>query len=186
MVKYLINLFKNVKFLFNYKFVWSNPKSKKILVFDDEAYSEIKDMIGKYDHCVLAVRKENIKHIYISFKIIFLTICNFRGNLFSSYLISLIIIVNPKIVFTFIDNSFKFSELTKRSEKINKNIKFVALQNGARYEPLENEYLFNSRINNDNLNFSLNLPIFFSFGLYEKDLFKKKKLPLKKLYQQEI
>ena len=57
------------------------------------------------------------------------------------------------------------------------------MQNGARYEPLENEYLFNSRINNDNLNFSLNLPIFFSFGLYEKDLFKKKKITFKEILQ---
>ena len=81
------------------------------------SYSEIKDMIGKYDHCVLAVRKENIKHIYISFKIIFLIICNFRGNLFSSYLISLIIIVNPKIVFTFIDNSFKIFGVNKTIRK---------------------------------------------------------------------
>ncbi len=181
MKRYLINLFKNIKFLLNYNFVWHNPTSKKILVFDDVSYSEIKDMIKRYDHYVLAVRKENIKQIYISFKIIFLTIYYYRGNLFSSYLISLIMIVNPKIVFTFIDNSFKFMEIAKYFKKINRNIKFVALQNGARYEPLEYEYLFNSRINNKNLNYSFYLPILFSFGLYEKDLFKKKKVNFKKI-----
>ena len=71
MLKYLFKLIKNLNFLLKYKFIWINPKPKKILVFDDESYLEIKDMIKKYDHNILVVRKENIKHIYISLKIIF-------------------------------------------------------------------------------------------------------------------
>ena len=180
-MKFLINLFKILNLLLKCKFIYTNPKTKKILVFDDESYPEIKDMMKKYDHKVLSVRKENVKHIYISLKVIILTICNYRGNLYSSYLISLIVIINPKIVFTFIDNSFKFSELSKRFRKINKNIKFVALQNGARYEPLEYEYLFNSGINKKNFNYSFYFPTLLSFGLYEKDLLKKKKISFNKI-----
>ncbi len=182
MLKYLFKLIKNLNFLLKYKFIWINPKPKEILVFDDESYLEIKDMIKKYDHNILVVRKENMKHLYISLKILILTIYYYRGNLFSSYLISLIIIFDPKVVFTFIDNSFKFSEITKRFKKINKNINFIALQNGARYEPLEYEYLFNSGINKKNLNYSFNLPILLSFGLYEKNLLKKKKINFDKIF----
>ena len=182
MLKYLFKLIKNLNFLLKYKFIWINPKPKDVLVFDDESYLEIKDMINKYDHNILVVRKENIKHLYISLRILILTIYNYRGNLFSSYLVSLIIIFEPKVVFTFIDNSFKFSEITKRFKKINKNINFIALQNGARYEPLENEYLFNSGINKKNLNYLFNLPILLSFGLYEKKLLKKKKINFDKIF----
>ena len=64
----------------------------------------------------------------------------------SSYLISIIYIINPKVVITYIDNSLKFSELALRFKKINKRIKFIAVQNGSRYEILENQFLFKNNI----------------------------------------
>ena len=74
MLKNLLKLIKNLNFFLKFKFIWINPKPKEILVFDDESYLEIKDMIKKYNHNILVVRKENIKHLYISLKILILTI----------------------------------------------------------------------------------------------------------------
>ena len=175
MVKHL-KLFKYLSFLFKCKLVFKNPKKKDLLVFDDESYLQIKNLVKKYDHEVLVVRKENLDTVCISLKIILLTFYYYRGNLFTSYIISLIVLSKPKIVFTFIDNSFKFSKIAKFFKKNNKKIKFIALQNGTRYEPLEYNHLYKkgfSKINNNN---NFYLPLLLSFGLYEKDLYKKSKI----------
>ena len=175
MVKHL-KLFKYLSFLFKCKLVFKNPKKKDLLVFDDESYLQIKNLVKKYDHEVLVVRKENLDTVCISLKIILLTFYYYRGNLFTSYIISLIVLSKPKIVFTFIDNSFKFSEIAKSFKKIDKKIKFIALQNGARYEPLEYNYLYKKRFSKINNNNNFYLPLLLSFGLYEKDLYKKSKI----------
>ena len=142
MIKFPKLLFKYINFLLKCKLIYKNPSKKDLLIFDDESYPQIRNLIKRYDHEVLIVRKENLKKIYYSFKILFLTLLNYKGNLFTSYIVSLIILYKPKVVFTFIDNSFKFSEIAKIFSNKNKNIKFIALQNGARYEPLEYQYLY--------------------------------------------
>ena len=48
-----------------------------------------------------------------------------------SYLVSLILEINPKIVVTNIDNSIDFSLVARR---LFKKIKFLAIQNAARYQ----------------------------------------------------
>ena len=175
MVKHL-KLFKYLSFLFKCKLVFKNPKKKDLLIFDDESYVQIKDLVKKYDHEVLVVRKKNLDTVFISLKIILLTFYYYRGNLFTSYIISLIVLSKPKIVFTFIDNSFKFSEIAKFFKKINKKIKFIALQNGTRYEPLEYNYLYKKGLSKINNNNNFYLPLLLSFGFYEKDLYKKNKI----------
>ena len=81
--------------------------------------------------------------------------------------------MNPKLVITYIDNSYKFSEVALRYNKINKNIKFVAIQNGARYEILENDYLFRKKIRKENYNKKFFIPVLFSLGNYEREIYKK-------------
>ena len=56
---------------------------------------------------------------------------NIKIGFFNSYLLSLIDQVNPQLILTFIDNSHKFSIFAKIKKD---NYKFVAIQNGARYE----------------------------------------------------
>lgn len=175
MIKYLNQLFKYIKLFYECKIIFQNPTKKDFLVFDNESYDQIKNLISRYDQEILVTRKENLNKIYFSFRILLLTIIHYKGNLFSSYITSLIILSKPKIVFTFIDNSFKFSEIAKSFKKINKKIKFIALQNGARYEPLEYEYLYNKGFSKKNDNTNFYLPKLLSFGLYEKELYKKKK-----------
>ncbi len=181
MIKYLNQLFKYIKLFYECKIIFQNPTKKDFLVFDNESYDQIKNLISRYDQEILVTRKENLNKIYFSFRILLLTIIHYKGNLFSSYITSLIILSKPKIVFTFIDNSFKFSEIAKSFKKINKKIKFIALQNGARYEPLEYEYLYNKGFSKKNDNTNFYLPKLLSFGLYEKELYKKKNINAKSI-----
>ena len=154
MILKLINIFKKCKFKI------FNPKNYDILIFDDEASCVVEKLLQKHHFFTLKTRVENIDTIYLSIKIIILSFFYYRGNILSSYLISLISIIKPKIVITYIDNSFKFSEIAYRFKKINKDIKFIAIQNGSRYEILENNYLFKKKILKENLNNKFYIPIF--------------------------
>ena len=114
-----------------------------MLIFDDKNIKELKYVLTNYDYFILITRPERIKKIYISLKIIILCFKNYRGNILNTYLLSLIDIIHPKVVFTFVDNSYKFSEFAKLRHT---KYKFVALQNGARYEHKILRYLFQKKI----------------------------------------
>ena len=144
---------KFINFFYNFciviiksNFLLKSPKKTNLLIFDNESYETIKILLNNYSHEKLVVRKHYINEVYINFNIIFNTLIYYRGNIFSSYLIALIKEINPKVIFTFIDNSIKFSELAKRFNKINKKIHFIALQNGSRFELLENQLLYRKKI----------------------------------------
>ena len=106
-----------LKTLLNSKIVFQSPKKNKLLIFDDTSLDELEHVLKGISYFVLVTRIDNIKKIYLNFKVIFLTIKNFKGNLLSAYLMSLIEIVNPKVVFTFIDNSYKFSYFARLKHK---------------------------------------------------------------------
>ena len=83
---------------------------------------------------ILDTRSENLKNVYLS-KSIFLNILRHffihKKKIFTSYLISVISEIKPSIIVTYIDNSFKFFEISKLLEK---QYKFIAIQLSARYE----------------------------------------------------
>lgn len=172
----IFNLFKKSKIKF------SNPTNVDLLVFDDESFEAVSDLFKNYNYSIIQCRVHKVNLLYLTPKIIFYTFFYYRGNFFTSYLISLIKIINPKIVFTYIDNSLKFSEIAFRFRKINKSIKFIALQNGARYEYLEKQYLFKKKIHKKNINKKIYIPFFLSFGMFEKKIFTKLQIKAKKIF----
>ena len=115
-----------LKILFKAKFIFKNPPKKKIIVFDDVGIYDLKNLLSKYNYYVLQVRSQNIDKVYITFKIIKYFFKNYKGSIMTSYLVSMLEIINPKIVITFIDTSFKFSEIARILEK---KMHFVAIQN---------------------------------------------------------
>ena len=169
----LIKFFRILK-KSNFKF--SNPKNTDILIFDDESSDLIENLLSSFKYYTLKTRPEKIDCLYITLKVIFLSFFYYRGNILSSYLISIISIINPKVVITYIDNSLKFSELALRFKKIDKRIKFIAVQNGSRYEILENEFLFKNNVIKENINKKFYIPTFLTFGKYEKQIYKKLKI----------
>ena len=119
------------KILFCVKFNFNIPQERKIVVFDGTSLDQLNHIIKNFDHFILETRIERLKELYITKKIIFSTFKNIKIGFFNSYLLSLIDQINPRLILTFIDNSYKFSIFSKikRNEYI-----FVAVQNGARYE----------------------------------------------------
>ena len=136
MVKKLFKIFKKI---FNSKLIFGSPKKYDLVIFDCTSLVDLqKYLLKDENYFVLKNRYKDINEVYLSAKIIFHFITNLRlilkKNVFIQdiYFLSIIQFLQPKVVFTFIDNSFQFSKLCKINT--NKNIKFVALQNGARYQ----------------------------------------------------
>ena len=107
------------------------PPKKKLIVCDDERFEDLKNIVKGHDYFLLQTRFENVDLLYINPIIIFKSLINYRGNLWTSYLISLIKIISPKIILTHIDISLKFFEI---ANKLSNRIDFFAIQSGARYE----------------------------------------------------
>ena len=82
----------------------------------------------------------------------------FKRSLKQNYLSSLIEIIQPKTIVTFIDNSNDFFTISKVFK--GRNIKFIAIQNAHRYD-----------VHSQNKN--LYIPNYFVVGTHEVEVFKK-------------
>ena len=166
-MKYLIFI---IKVFFKMKIIFKDPKNYDLVIFDDESIDELEAILKNRKYFILQNRVDRIDKIYISFNIIRNFIKNYKSSISTAYFLTLLDIIKPKVVFTFIDNSFKFSELAKLK---NHKIKFIALQNGARYEHKEYEYLYKNRIIKYNHSENFFIPYLLCYGKYEIDDFKK-------------
>ena len=131
MIKNLIFLLIKIIFL-RVNLSFKLPKKKiDLIIFDKTSIIDLEPIISKYSIFILESRLENFKTVYINLKIIKKFITHFKGNIATAYYCSLIENLNPNLVITFIDNSYKFHDLTKIFYK---KIKFLAIQNAVRYE----------------------------------------------------
>jgi hypothetical protein len=158
----------------NYNFL---IPQKKIIIFDGEGSNpqELKKILNLNDCFTLEVRPQNIKKIYINFKIIrkfLFFLLKEKQKISIAYYCALICNLNPKLILTRNDNQIYFSEV---SRVLHKDYNFFAIQKSARYEYGEPFY------KKENLK-KIFIPELASFGEYEKDLFKKYNLPVNKFY----
>lgn len=167
--------------VFNTKFVFSSPQKKQILVFDDTSIEDLKYILKNRDYGILETRYKNLSKIYISIKIIYFFIKYFKYNFFTSYLISLIRIIKPKIILTTIDNSWKFHEIAEYLSK--DKINFIAIQNAARYDLQENNLLFKKKLIRENPNKKFFIPQFICYGDYVEKEYRKNKIKVGKYYK---
>ena len=169
-----------LKLILRAKFVFKTPKEHEVIIFDKMSAKDLKSCLSKFSPYVLQVRLENMDEIYFSYKILKKMLNNYlRGNLFTVYLISLIELIKAKVVVTHVDNSFKFSTIAKVLEK---KITFIAIQNAARYELIEFDYLYRTKKIKKNYLKKYYIPNFFSFGDYERDLYPKLQINVKNIY----
>ena len=153
--------------LINSSLRYSLPEKKNLLIFDDEVVEDLKHIVSEYKYFILQTRFENVLTLYLNPLIFFKTLINYRGNLWSAYLISLIQIVSPKVILTFSDNSLKFSEIAKRMQ--NKDKHFFAIQNGARYDLKRYIHKFREKLVKEDMTKKIYIPNFFCFGQFEVD-----------------
>jgi len=164
----LILLFK---LIIKAKFSFNSPKENDLVIFDNVSENELKKLIVNYKTFILRARSEHVNLIYLSPKILLRIFINiFKGNLWTVYLVSLIEIIKPKIVVTFIDNSLKFYDVARL---LDHKIKFIAIQNAARYDLKESLTLYNLKKISKDINKKIYIPEFLCFGDYEKDLYKE-------------
>ena len=169
---------KFIKIIHKLNFVFKLPDQKKILIFDDVSFTDLKFVLKDFDFYLLKIRYESVEELIINPKIIFKSLIYYFKlktiNIWTAYLTALIEYVSPKVIITWSDNSLKFFEIAKI---LNDKINFFAIQNGARYDLNRYLYLFKRAFTRFNKEFFL--PNFFCFGKYEIDDFKKKKIEVK-------
>ena len=178
----MIFLFKLIKLLLRSRIYYSNPPKSPIVIFDDESFDDFKNVLKNRKFFILQSRDYKVNKIFFNIEIIQKMIKYFKKNIFSSYLLSIIDIVNPKIILTTIDNSFKFHELVKILDKEGDKT-CIAVQNAARYDFHRNELLFKKKISsiNDNKNFFI--PHYYCYGSQEVKDCKKFKIKVLKFYK---
>ncbi len=164
----ILKLLSYLRILFLVKYNFNTPRKGEIIIFDDTSVEQLKPVIKNFNYFILETRFERLKKIYLTKKIIFSMLKNIKIGIFNSYLLSIIDQVNPKLILTFIDNSHRFSIFAK----IKKNkYKFVAVQNGARYEHKIVNLLKKRKIKVELKKFFI--PHFFCFGKNEIKDYKK-------------
>ena len=164
----ILKLLNYLRILFLVKYNFNTPRKGEIIVFDDTSMEQLKPVIKNFNYFILETRFERLKKIYLTKKIIFSMLKNIKIGIFNSYLLSIIDQVNPKLILTFIDNSHRFSIFAN----IKKNkYKFVAVQNGARYEHKIVNLLKKRKIKVELKKFFI--PHFFCFGKNEINDYKK-------------
>lgn len=106
------------------KFRFFKPPEKKIVFFDAQSEKYLKGFFKQNEYFILFTRYEEI-----NFYIIWKLIIKFKKISLINYLTELINCIKPKIVITFVDNDLGFYRL----KKLQKNIIFIAVQNGTRF-----------------------------------------------------
>lgn len=165
-----------IKLLYKVKIQFKKLNKVDLIIFDDESVFDLKNITPHFNHFILQTRTQNVDKIYFNLEIFIKVIKNYKGNILTAYLISIIEIISPKIVITTIDNSIKFFEISKIFEK---KIKFIAIQNAARYEIEIHKYLYKNKILNFDLTKKFYITNFYCFGEYEINNYKKNKIKVK-------
>ena len=156
---------KFLKLLVKVKFDFSTLEHKKVILFDCENTLFLEKLFRKNDYFILSTRYNNFKKIFVNISLLKYFILNYDKNLSlkQNYLLSIIFLINPKLLVTYTDISTDFYRLSKFMYK---KIKCISIQRGARGD------LF---YNTDKERKNVFIPFLFSFGEYEQKIFRLKK-----------
>ena len=134
------------------------PDNYDFLIFDKEQSEPVKKLLPSKNFKVINNRIDHINEIYLTYEIIYFMLKNlFYRSLRLNYLIALIICIKPKTIITYNDHLSDFHMIARHFK--NSKIKFVAIQQAGRVKANANKKVY--------------IPYFFTFGKYEKDLFKR-------------
>jgi len=162
------------------KFIFKNPEKRDLVIFDDESLSDLQYLIHHYNFFLLQVKINNINKIYFSLKIFKYFLKHYNGNIFNAYLISLLEIINPKVVLTNIDNSSRFFDVAKT---LDKKINFMAIQNASRWDFDEYKHRYKKNMIKSDLSKNFYIPNFFCFGQFKIDHYKKYEIKVKNFFK---
>ena len=106
---------KFLKLLVKVKFDFSTLEHKKVILFDCENTFFLEKPFGKKDYFILSTRYNNFKNIFVNISLLKYFILNYDKNLSlkQNYLLSIIFLINPKLLVTYTDISTDFYRLSK-------------------------------------------------------------------------
>lgn len=165
---------KIFNFLINLKIRFKLPKNSDLIIFDNIGLNDLEqNLLKDLSYFVLKTRHDEIEEIYFSLNLFINFSKNFKLFLKKNillqdiYFLSLIEVLNPKIVFTIIDNSYQFSTIAENIK--NKKIKFIALQGAMRHVWQLQSYMFEKKLIKNDLNKKFNIPFYLCFSEFEKN-----------------
>ena len=164
---------KIIKAIINSKILFKLPENIDLIIFDNVSLKDLeKNLLKDLNYFVLKTRHYEIDEIYLSlklFKRITKNLKYFFSKNFSIqdiYFLSLIEILEPKVVFTIIDNSYQFSSIAQNID--DKKIKFIALQGGMRHMWQLQNYMFKKKLTKYDLNKKFYIPFYLCYSEFEK------------------
>ena len=173
-------LFFILKLFLNKRLIFHNPPKSDLVVFDCESANELESILKRYDHYILQVRSEKIDKIYISIELLKKLFKNYNGNIVTAYFISILEVISPKVVITFIDRSYKFSEVARI---LFNKMQFLAIQNGSTYHDIKKFIHFKKKgILKYSLKDKLFIPNYLCLGQFDIDNYKKNKIQVKNFF----
>jgi surface carbohydrate biosynthesis protein len=169
-----------LKLFLHKRLIFNNPPKSDLVVFDCVSANELENIIKKYDYYILQVRPERIDKIYISLQLLKKIFKNYKGNIVTAYFVSILEVISPKVVITFIDRSYKFSDVAKI---LFNKMQFFAIQNGSTYhDVIKFNYFKKVGILKYNLKDRLFIPNYFCLGKFDVDNYKKNKIQVKNFF----
>lgn len=166
--------------LLRVKLTFKTPKHCKLVLFDDESIIDLPNVLDGYEYFILPARHYKLKKIYFSPKVIAGFIKNYNGNIFTSYLVTILRIISPKVVLTWSHNLLKFHDV---SRILKNDMEFLAIQNGAFYDFKKNKRSYEVGTSHFDINKRFHVPNLLCFGQFEIDEFKRFKVDVGKFYK---
>lgn len=162
------------------KLVFKNPKNFELILFDDESLMDLPKVLEDYKYFILPARPYKIRELYFTPKVIIGFLKNFNGNVLTSYLVTIIKIISPKVILTWSHNLLKFHDVSKI---LKNDIEFLAIQNGAFYDFKKNKRSYEVGTLSVDINKKFHVPNLLCFSQFEIDDFKKYKVDVDKFYK---
>ena len=180
---YMIRFFLIIKKIFKkeIKLKFRIPKKIDIVVYNSDSMNQLQYVLKKKNYIIIDLTIYKLKEIFISFELIIEIFSNLLKIKFSNnYFYSILRIIKPKIVLTACDNHRDFFQTAKL---LDKDIKFMAIQNANRLDFWRNDYNYKKKIIAENYNKEFYIPHYYCFGQSDVDNSKHYDINIKNFYK---
>ena len=115
-------MFKYFKYIFTSKIIFSSPRSSKVLFYNGAGAIALSKLLQPWNPEILYIEGEEL-NLVVLWRSLFT-----KGSISDAYEDCYIKSVNPSVIITYIDNSFRFYSISNRHS----GIKTMFIQNGWR------------------------------------------------------
>lgn len=169
MIFYIRKIFLIFKKIYKKEIRLNFKLSKKldIVVYNSDSMNQLLYVLEKKNYIIVDLRISNLKEIFISLELVNEIFTNlFKMKLSNNYFYSILRIAKPKIVITACDNHKVFFEMARL---LDRDIKFMAIQNANRLDFSRNHYYYKKKIADKNYNKEFYIPYYYCFGQSDVD-----------------